>query len=795
MSLSQRILEASEVVGKTWPLYAFVTSNPLTGYEKSPFKEALSKAAGIFGARVYPEPELFRKAWENGEIHPDILLPILREHGMKDTPEHYLKQLVADPGQSPETGSQELDRITAKWVMAFLDEGLAEWAMPGKKHGFYKAWRRLAGYDQDLAGLRKRDMPETAEGALGEILSDYPEDAWMEILTCHLAALPGWTGYIKFREEARTAWQEKYPISLEDYLAVRLLIAKSLEAPILPPKTDRRADEAGEILPYLWLTAWERSWQQQLVRSLAEGVSSVDAERVGDTLADAQLVFCIDTRSEPIRRHIEQQGNYETHGYAGFFGIAMDYEHPKDGLLRKSCPPILGSAYKVREVPAADRDDSFEAYLKKRQTSGFIHYFLRRMKNMLPSAFGYVEGAGVFYGGLILARTWLPGSLDRLIRRNQPAHEAICEPQITQRVQGHVHADTTDIPLAEKVAIVKSAFDLMGWREFAPLVVFAGHGSHSTNNPFASSLDCGACAASPGRHNARMLARLANQREVRRVLIQEHGLIIPEATVFIGAEHNTTTDEILLFDTEVPGTHKGLLDKVKRDLDRARESAVQERLQLEKPDVSAALRRAGDWSETRPEWGLAGNAGFVIGPRSLTKTHNLGGRCFLHSYQWELDPEGKALEGIMQGPMVVTQWINNHYFFATVDPERFGGGDKITHNITGQFGVLRGNGGDLKSGLPLQSLYQSDTEAYHQPLRLSVCIQAPKKRVGEILSKNPSLQTLLDNQWIYLIVLDPRDGDTWKYSQNLKWDRFDAASKPSKKPKFREAVFAETEMA
>jgi uncharacterized protein YbcC (UPF0753/DUF2309 family) len=36
------------------------------------------------------------------------------------------------------------------------------------------------------------------------------------------------------------------------------------------------------------------------------------------------------------------------------------------------------------------------------------------------------------------------------------------------------------------------------------------------------------------------------------------------------------------------------------------------------------------------------------------------------------DKSGKALEAIMQGPMV-TQWINNHYYFSTVDNAVFGG--------------------------------------------------------------------------------------------------------------------------
>ena len=124
----------------------------------------------------------------------------------------------------------------------------------------------------------------------------------------------------------------------------------------------------------------------------------------------------------------------------------------------------------------------------------------------------------------------------------------------------------------------------------------------------------------------------------------------------------------------------------------------------------------------------------------------------------------------MQGPMVVTQWINNHYYFSTVDNDKFGGGSKITHNITGKFGVVQGNGGDLKMGLPLQSLRQSDDEIYHQPLRLSVLIQAPIARVTDILSQNENLKTLLDNEWIYLMVMDPlQQNDIKRYGKNLKW--------------------------
>ena len=154
----------------------------------------------------------------------------------------------------------------------------------------------------------------------------------------------------------------------------------------------------------------------------------------------------------------------------------------------------------------------------------------------------------------------------------------------------------------------------------------------------------------------------------------------------------------------------------------------------------------------------------------MTKNSYLGGRCFLHSYDWEKDSSGGALEGIMQGPMVVTQWINNHYYFATVDNDVFGGGSKITHNVTGNFGVVQGNLGDLKTGLPLQSVNETDSEMYHQPLRLSVIIQAPLEHVQDILSRNEHLQNLLDNQWIYLMVIDPSlHNEVIRYHVKEEW--------------------------
>jgi uncharacterized protein YbcC (UPF0753/DUF2309 family) len=767
LSILNSIEDASKVIGKTWPLYTFVASNPLSGYENASFREAVGLAQKNLNANAFPASKLYRQAWENDAIDKAILSSLLKDNDLTESAELYLKLLESQQSLEELNGNHDLDRIMAKWLSAFMDEGLAEWEMPYKSEGFYTAWRFLVIYDSEIGVTSLKDIPKTSTQTLEQLLKDYSENDYTNIFTHHLAALPGWTGYINHRTQSNSDWQQDYPIDLMDYLAARLWTAKKLNISILPELKEDNADAIIPQLQYIWLQAWEQSWQNQLIKTLeSESISTQTSEKT--TVPDAQMVFCIDTRSELIRRHVESKGNYETFGYAGFFGIVMDYQSLKDGITRKSCPPIVSSAYVVSETAQSDKKEQFLAYEKNNDIQKFRDYFLKRMKNMLPSAFGYVEGSGFYYGLSLMARTLMPGAIYKKNQRNASQMESTCQPDINKVIQED--ASSLGIPLEEKVGIVKSAFDLMGWKQFAPLVLFVGHGSHSANNPFGSSLDCGACAASPGRHNARMLAKLANLPEVQSALAKTHGVMIPESTLFIGAEHNTTTDDIVLFDSEAPDSHKQLIKNLKTNLSKAQQTATENRLGSKGNSVSKSQQKANDWGETRPEWGLAKNAGFIVGPRSLTKNANLDSRCFLHSYDWEMDTSGKALEGIMQGPMVVTQWINNHYYFSTIDNNLYGGGSKITHNITGKFGVVQGNGGDLKMGLPLQSLYGSDEDMYHQPLRLSVMIQAPIQRISEILARNAQLKRLLDNEWIYLMVMDPKQkNDIFKYKKALQW--------------------------
>ena len=123
---------------------------------------------------------------------------------------------------------------------------------------------------------------------------------------------------------------------------------------------------------------------------------------------------------------------------------------------------------------------------------------------------------------------------------------------------------------------------------------------------------------------------LLNQPHVRMSLA-ERGIEIPAEVQFLAGLHNTTTDEINFFDLDLlPRSHRTDLDQLKKYAAMAGSLTRTERLPLlPGAGEESLLRRSTDWSEVRPEWGLSGNAAFIVGPRSLTKSLNLNGESFL----------------------------------------------------------------------------------------------------------------------------------------------------------------------
>jgi uncharacterized protein YbcC (UPF0753/DUF2309 family) len=331
--------------------------------------------------------------------------------------------------------------------------------------------------------------------------------------------------------------------------------------------------------------------------------------------------------------------------------------------------------------------------------------------------------------------------------------------------------------LNEQVSTVETALRIMGLKNFARLVLFCGHGGSSDNNPFEAALDCGACGGNTGEPNARVLAAMANKPLVRERLAK-NGIVIPDDTYFIAGRHDTTRDTVTFFDLEdLPHTHSKDILRLTADLKEAGRRNSQER-SARFPEIAKKITRLGavkevrkrssDWSQVRPEWGLSGNAAFIVGSRTLTRGISLEGRAFLHSYNHQEDPTGRFLEIIMTGPQVVAQWINMEHYFSTVDNAVYGAGSKVYHNVVGRFGVMSGPQSDLRVGLA-QQMVMSGHSPYHEPMRLLSLIEAPLTRISSIIERHTVLQHFYDNEWVRLIALDPEEKIFYRYVAKQGW--------------------------
>jgi len=167
----------------------------------------------------------------------------------------------------------------------------------------------------------------------------------------------------------------------------------------------------------------------------------------------------------------------------------------------------------------------------------------------------------------------------------------------------------------------------------------------------------------------------------------------------------------------------------------------------------AILDRSVSLFEPRPELGHGTNSLCIIGRRDFTKNLFLDRRAFLNSYNYQTDPEGKFLTGIMRpiGPVCVG--INLEYYFSRVDNYKLGAGTKLPHNVMGLIGVANSSDGDLRPGLPLQMI------EVHDPLRLLIIVEHYPQVVMNAIQSAPEMYEWYINEWVHLMVLNPETGE------------------------------------
>jgi uncharacterized protein YbcC (UPF0753/DUF2309 family) len=776
---------AVRAIPPAWPLTATVAVNPFLGQTLEPRDQTAARLARVAGVRLaLPRRHSARKV-EAGNIgsrdladalaanpqagHLDLaaLKDALRSEPLAPQALPTIADLCARASAKDWPGLVA-DRIGA-FCGGYFDEGQALWAA-SRRASLYAAWRAYAMQDltPEILGLSGfgRHVAETPETAIAAIeravlsLGFETRPGLDDTLTSYfhqlLVTLGGWAQFARHLHFTAERDGSTDTTTL-DLLAIRLVFEEALHArhaaEIGAEWTAARQAHAAPltvdddvVIDGVLQAAAERATQRRLSAVLTHPIpASEETER-----PVLQAAFCIDVRSEVFRRALESlDPGIRTLGFAGFFGLGIRHNAFASDVPEHRMPVLLRPSNFTCSAPDEPAGAAEDGERKARFSARTVRAW-GRFRLAAVSSFAFVEAMGPVYAG-------------KLLRDGLGFGKAAKPDNVAPRF-------AAGLDLATRVTTAESVLRAMSLTSgFAPCVLIVGHGASVVNNPAASALQCGACGGHAGDVNARLLAALLNEQSVRNGL-EAKGLHIPADTVFLGALHDTTTDAITLFDDDIardsPAENMG---QIRNWLAQAGQLTRAERAQrLPRATAASVAARSRDWSETRAELGLANCRAFIAAPRSRTRGRSLEGQAFLHDYVWQQDKDFRILELILTAPVVVASWISLQYFGSVVAPSLFGSGNKLLHNVVGGIGVVEGNGGLLRAGLPWQSVHDG-VEILHEPLRLTVAIDAPREAITAILARHPQLRALFDNGWLSLFALGADGSLAWRYDGALGW--------------------------
>lgn len=775
------------------PLKDFVHHNTLHAYQDRPFHQATRVAAQMYGARRYLALSDYRQKYAQGEISQVALEQILVHRfsqpaalqlartQMFEAPEPVQELGIAHSGLRSRWQTQHaldvsrfVHPVLFRLLSQYFDQGISVWRMPHVQDGLFESVRRLT---QESWLPLKPFSSNVAQ----DLLQEGPLQACETVLNAfvgkpahHLRYLtemclehPGWSGMVHMIQTQPEGLLSRRNASLLDLCALELIAEYATvkhhlgNVPCLTQPHENPLDivadstcpppNESQLAEELWQEAWERSYVNNVFATLAQ-VPTPQSEPAYQT----QVFFCIDDRECSVRRHLEEVNpSIETYASAGFYGVDCVFQGAEDALPFKHCPVPVQPRHLIREVKKGNKKTGFaRAHHFESGANTFFRGYLTTQTLGLWSAVRLAFS--VFRPSLI------PPELSSL-RRVEPDFDLDIE-NANQSLHGY-QVGYSPSEMADRVlGQLKSTGALAA--SLKDLIVFLGHGASSVNNPYFAAYDCGACSGKPGSPNARAFASMANRQDVRDIL-KERGVNIPSTTWFVGGLHDTTRDEAQFFDLDkLPPTHRQRFLQFERDMKTALGRNAQERctkfegigvMPTAKHAHNEVRQRSVAIFEPRPELNHAGNAGCIVGRRSLTRGVSLDRRMFLNSYDPTTDLDGDILVNILAAVVPVCGGINLEYFFSRTDHLRYGSGTKLPHNINGLIGVANGVEGDLLTGLPTQM-----TEL-HPPLRLSLIVEQSPDVALHAAQKNPAVFEWIRNDWVKFFVITPTQHQTFEW--------------------------------
>ncbi|HSP41834.1 MAG TPA: putative inorganic carbon transporter subunit DabA, partial [Luteolibacter sp.] len=327
--LDHAITEALERIAPLWPLEHFVAVNPFMGFAGVPFADACATLRRTLGKAPVQTPGEYLAAWKKGLITADDLAsasdtewPVQRLLETLENADHMpLHHPVAsfadllDETLPHAHWSGFIAEEIAKWCAVHFDRNQTTWVSPWRHMGLFAAWRSAASHDRKpetfgLPGFRAFvcTLPDDPRKVIRRCFMKLDPQGvdTADFLHRQLANITGWAGHVRYlvREDAMRGNDNPALIEL---LAIRLAYDAALHRafghdPQIAAAWRNQTVKTGpgdldEALAR-WQSAYETGFQRKLAADLTTQPSQASADR-----PRVQAVFCIDVRSEIVRRH------------------------------------------------------------------------------------------------------------------------------------------------------------------------------------------------------------------------------------------------------------------------------------------------------------------------------------------------------------------------------------------------------------------------------------------------------------------------------------------------------------
>ena len=769
------------------PLKDFIHHNTLHAFQHQEFFEGIFKASSLFGYKVTLSLNEFRKLHTLGRIRTEILTKTIVDKFGKADFSGWLDKVLNksyDFTVVPEVGlfrknwqlfyhidlDNAVQPLLFRIIGSYLDQGIALWHFPFEDKGLIAAVKLLEekSFSSFFKTQRAKNLLFEQNLSIAGLLKILvgKEHLFQEYIFDQQFTHRGWSGIVGAIEDNPNSVLYPKSITLKDFIILELL----LEIDALTLEFGENWQPLGELIPkepadlfapitrtelqevlILWQMAFEWSYYDEVFAGLIslqkqkKSLPTKDSSQI-NSLTEFIGIFCIDERECSIRRHLEYvQPQCETMGCPGFFGVEFFF-HPANGKFHeKLCPAPVTPKYLIREIESKGVRGHEILFSKKANTifRGFL----------ITLSLGFWAAIQMV---LDIFRPKMSAAISDAFAHMNLTSTLQIEVSSPIVVENGLQVGFTVSEMADRVENLLRGIGLS--QNFPPIVYAVAHGSSSANNPHHGAHDCGACSGRPGSVNSRVLAFMANHNEVRYIL-KSRGLIIPEKTQFIGALHDTASDEMAFYDLEILSKE----NKLKHNLnvlnfeealdlnakERSRRFASIKTNKHIKHVRKSIQKRSVSYFEPRPELGHGTNALCFVGHRQLTKGLFLDRRAFMNSYDYRTDPKGERLLGVMKPLPIVCGGINLEYYFSRVDNYKMGAGTKLPHNVMGLIGVANSSDGDLRPGLPLQMI------EVHDPVRLMLIVEHFPEVVLKTIQSSPEYYEWFKNGWVLITAIHP----------------------------------------